>query len=262
MRNVITAFFLTASLLLSGCFAPESFVEESPYNGEAIDPIVAVDDFTLNNATGDAWNFDEQTEGKVVVIAFLFTNCLDVCPIVTENLRWMSSQLTEEEHNATEFITVTVDPWRDDPATMLAWKDGRGTEWTHLSINDVDNETQMKAITDLWVNFGVGLWIEETPSDLATNDSSEDSGNETNNTSASDSNEDSDDDAGTDSNATSTDQAKTSGRHHPDAYNVNHSTGTVLVDHNGLQQVWWGDNDWFPDLVLEDVRTMIAVRGE
>ena len=163
MRNAITAFFLTASLLLSGCFAPESFVEESPYNGEAIDPIVAVDDFTLNNATGDAWNFDEQTEGKVVVIAFLFTNCLDVCPIVTENLRWMSSQLTEEEHNATEFITVTVDPWRDDPATMLAWKDGRGTEWTHLSINDVDNETQMKAITDLWVNFGVGLWIEETP---------------------------------------------------------------------------------------------------
>ena len=145
---------------------------------------------------------------------------------------------------------------------MLAWKDGRGTEWTHLSINDVDNETQMKAITNLWVNFGVGLWIEETPSDLATNDSSEDSGNETNNTSASDSNEGGDDDAATDSNSTSTNQAKTSGRHHPDAYNVNHSTGTVLVDHNGLQQVWWGDNDWFPDLVLEDVRTMIAVRGE
>jgi cytochrome oxidase Cu insertion factor (SCO1/SenC/PrrC family) len=244
MRNILTACLITASLLLSGCFAPESFVEESPYHGEAIDPVVAVDDFTLNNATGDVWNFAEQTEGKVVVIAFLFTNCIDICPIVTENLRWMSSQLSEEEHNATEFITVTVDPWRDDPATMLDWKEGRGTNWSHLSINDVNNESQMKAITDLWVNFGVGLWIEEAPSDLADEESSNESeGNSSENTS--------------DQSNTST-----SARHHPDAYSVNHSTGTVLVDHRGLQQVWWGDNDWFPDLVLEDVQALINARNE
>ena len=244
MRNILTACLFTVSLLLSGCFAPESFVEEYPYHGEAIDPVVAVDDFTLNNATGDVWNFAEQTEGKVVVIAFLFTNCIDICPIVTENLRWMSSQLSEEEHNATEFITVTVDPWRDDPATMLDWKEGRGTNWSHLSINDVDNESQMKAITDLWVNFGVGLWIEEAPSDLADEESSNESeGNSSENTS--------------DQSNTST-----SARHHPDAYSVNHSTGTVLVDHRGLQQVWWGDNDWFPDLVLEDVQALINARNE
>ena len=54
----------------------------------------------------------------------------------------------------------------------------------------------------------------------------------------------------------------TSARHHPDAYSVNHSTGTVLVDHRGLQQVWWGDNDWFPELVLEDIRMLIAESNE
>ena len=248
MRNILTACLFTVSLLLSGCFAPESFVEEYPYHGEAIDPVVAVDDFTLNNATGDVWNFAEQTEGKVVVIAFLFTNCIDICPIVTENLRWMSSQLSEEEHNATEFITVTVDPWRDDPATMLDWKEGRGTNWSHLSINDVDNESQMKAITDLWVNFGVGLWIEEAPSDLAEDESSNESSEESQSNSTEDTSNQSD--------------TTTSARHHPDAYSVNHSTGTVLVDHRGLQQVWWGDNDWFPELVLEDVQALISARNE
>jgi|TARA_B110000444_G_scaffold230557_1_gene237884 cytochrome oxidase Cu insertion factor (SCO1/SenC/PrrC family) len=248
MRTITTTLLLTASLLVSGCFAPESFVEESPYHGEAIDPVVAVDDFTLNNATGDVWNFAEQTEGKVVVIAFLFTNCIDICPIVTENLRWMSSQLSEEEHNATEFITVTVDPWRDDPATMLDWKEGRGTNWSHLSINDVDNESQMKAITDLWVNFGVGLWIEEVPSDLAEEESENESSNGSEGNSSEGTSEQSD--------------TTTSARHHPDAYSVNHSTGTVLVDHRGLQQVWWGDNDWFPDLVLEDVQALINARNE
>ncbi|MFL2948935.1 MAG: SCO family protein [Candidatus Poseidoniaceae archaeon] len=248
MQRIVTALFLTLSLLLSGCFAPESFKTESQFHGEDISPVVAVDNFTLNNATGDAWNFGQETDNKVVVIAFLFTNCIDICPIVTENLRWMSSQLTEEEHNATEFITVTVDPWRDDPDTMLAWKEGRGTDWTHLSINDVNNETQLAAITDVWVNFGVGLWIEEAPSDVGENNS--------NNT-----NESGESDSGNSTEESSDTNTTTSGRHHPDAYSVNHSTGTVLVDHTGLQQVWWGDNDWFPELVLEDVQALIEARN-
>jgi len=50
----------------------------------------------------------------------------------------------------------------------------------------------------------------------------------------------------------------TSARHHPDAYSVNHSTGTVLVDSNGMQRIWWGDNDWITDLFLADVRTLLA----
>ena len=244
MKKTVIALFLTSSLLLSGCFAPESFSDDPDYHGEDIEPVVKVDNFTLYNATGEAWNFAEMTEGKVVVIAFLFTNCIDICPIVTENLRWTSSQLTPEEHNSTEFITLTVDPWRDDPATMLSWKESRGTDWSHLSINDVDNDSQLKAITDVWVNFGVGLWIEEAPSDIQNNDSSNDSNNQSSNETAENS------------------EPATSARHHPDAYSVNHSTGTVLVDHRGLQQVWWGDNDWFPELVLEDIRMLIAESNE
>lgn len=248
MKKTVIALFLTSSLLLSGCFAPESFSDDPDYHGEDIEPVVKVDNFTLYNATGEAWNFAEMTEGKVVVIAFLFTNCIDICPIVTENLRWTSSQLTPEEHNSTEFITLTVDPWRDDPATMLSWKESRGTDWSHLSINDVDNDSQLKAITDVWVNFGVGLWIEEAPSDIQNNDSSNESNNGTSNDSNNETAENS--------------EPATSARHHPDAYSVNHSTGTVLVDHRGLQQVWWGDNDWFPELVLEDIRMLIAESNE
>ena len=252
MKKTVIALFLTSSLLLSGCFAPESFSDDPDYHGEDIEPVVKVDNFTLYNATGEAWNFAEMTEGKVVVIAFLFTNCIDICPIVTENLRWTSSQLTPEEHNSTEFITLTVAPWRDDPATMLSWKESRGTDWSHLSINDVDNDSQLKAITDVWVNFGVGLWIEEAPSDIQNNDSS----NESNNGTSNDSNNESSNETAENS------EPATSARHHPDAYSVNHSTGTVLVDHRGLQQVWWGDNDWFPELVLEDIRMLIAESNE
>ena len=49
----------------------------------------------------------------------------------------------------------------------------------------------------------------------------------------------------------------TSARHHPMDYDVDHSTGTVLVDKNGMQRVWWADLDWMPELVLEDVRYLL-----
>jgi protein SCO1/2 len=205
-------------LICSGCLSADQ--SELKFNGEAIEPSMKVDDFTLFESDQGNWTFSEETEGKVTVIAFLFTNCLDVCPIVTSNMHWMFNQLTPEEHNETQFITMTVDPWRDDAQTMSEWKMYRETNWPHLTTNSTDDTSEMyQTMMSVWFNFEVGLFIEETSS------------NESSNTSA---------------------------RHHPDAYNVNHSTGTVLVDKNGYQRVWWGDNDWVIDLVLADVRTLLA----
>ena len=93
-------------LLTSGCVGSD--VVENEFHGEEIRPIVAVQDFTLVDNAGNDWNYAEQTDGKVVVVAFLFTNCIDICPIVTENLRWVQSQLTEEEYNNTQFVTYST----------------------------------------------------------------------------------------------------------------------------------------------------------
>jgi hypothetical protein len=39
---------------------------------------------------------------------------------------------------------------------------------------------------------------------------------------------------------------------------VNHTTGTVIVDHLGNQRVWWGDYDWIVDLVKEDLLYLVS----
>ena len=203
-------------LLTSGCVGSD--VVENEFHGEEIRPIVAVQDFTLVDNAGNDWNYAEQTDGKVVVVAFLFTNCIDICPIVTENLRWVQSQLTEEEYNNTQFVTITVDPWSDDTTTLSEWMYYRNLTWPHLTSSSTeDGSPSFDALKSVWENFAVGLWIEETPSN----------------------------------------QTNTSARHHPDAYSVNHSTGTVLIDSNGMQRVWWGDNDWIVDLVLADIRDLL-----
>ena len=32
----------------------------------------------------------------------------------------------------------------------------------------------------------------------------------------------------------------------------------VIVDKQMQQRVWWGDTDWNPELVLEDIKSLIA----
>jgi cytochrome oxidase Cu insertion factor (SCO1/SenC/PrrC family) len=188
----ILAPLIASVLMLAGCTGIES--EASKFYGEDITPKVLVEDFTLVNGDGEDWNFNNKTEDKIVIIAFLFTNCIDICPIVTENLRWVHSQLSPEEHNQTQFLTAN------------------STE---------ENAPQFQTIQSVWNNFAVGLSIEEQELEETGNNS-------------------------------------TSARHHPDAYSVNHSTGTVIVDSKGMQRIWWGDNDWITDLFLADVRTLLA----
>ena len=151
---------MCASMLLAGCFSPEAVDRWSPH-GEEID-YVRVSDFTLTSSEGESWTYSQEAANTTLAIAFLFTNCLDICPIVTYNMDWVRSQLSEDELNKTTFLTITVDPWRDNVSVLHDWKTGTNSEWIHLTSMSNDSESpSMKALQDVWVNFGVGLTIEE-----------------------------------------------------------------------------------------------------
>ena len=101
-------------MLLAGCTVPGNADESGPlFHGEALEN-VKVNDFTLTASEGTAWTYSEEAANTTLAIAFLFTNCLDICPIVTHNMKWVKSQLSDDELNKTTFITITVDPWRDN----------------------------------------------------------------------------------------------------------------------------------------------------
>ncbi|MEC8763868.1 MAG: SCO family protein [Candidatus Thermoplasmatota archaeon] len=213
----ITSLLMCSLLLLAGCTVPGDGENWTPH-GEPLEN-VKVNDFTLTSSEGTAWTYSEEAANTTLAIAFLFTNCLDICPIVTHNMKWVKSQLTNEELNKTTFLTITVDPWRDNVTTLHEWKTGTNSEWIHLTSSSNDSDSpSMNALQNVWINFGVGLTIEEY-------------------------------DANNDDNSTNS-----SARHHPDDYTVNHETVTILVDRFGKQRVWWGDNDWVLDLFLEDLR--------
>ena len=205
--------------VLPGCINSENDTE-SIFHGDIITDARPISDFTLLTSDNMSYDFKQQTEGKVTVIAFLFTNCYDICPVVTYNLRAIHETLNQSQMDKIEFLTITVDPWRDNTTILEQWKQSTKSNWTHLTVSDTQqSSSEMSTLAQVWNDFDVGFKIEEN-----------------------------------------TTESNTSGRHHPSSYdyNIAHSTGTVLVDHNGNQRIWWGDYDWIIDLVKEDILNLVA----
>lgn len=205
--------------ILPGCINSENETE-SIFHGDIISDAKPISDFTLLTSDNTTYDFKQETDGKITVIAFLFTNCYDICPVVTYNLRAIHETLNESQLDKIEFLTITVDPWRDNTTILEEWKQSTKSNWTHLTVSDTQQtSTEMSTLTQVWNDFDVGFKIEENIT-----------------------------------------ESNTSGRHHPSSYdyNIAHSTGTVLVDHEGNQRIWWGDYDWIIDLVKEDILNLVA----
>ena len=69
----------------------------------------------------------------MVVLTFLYTNCPDVCPIVTSRLREVG-ELLGSEGNAAQFVAVSVDPERDSVESAREYLDkwGLSGNWHFL----------------------------------------------------------------------------------------------------------------------------------
>ena len=218
MRKVAVLIF-SIMFMLPGCIDSGNEAD-SIFHGELITSGKSISEFTLLTSENTTYDFKQNTEGKVTVIAFLFTNCYDICPVVTYNLRHIHESLNETILDKIEFITITVDPWRDNTTILEEWKRSTKSYWTHLTVADTQPSSQdMATLTQVWNDFDVGFKIEEN-----------------------------------------TTESNTSARHHPSSYdyNIAHSTGTVLLDHKGNQRIWWGDYDWIIDLVKEDILNLVA----
>ena len=103
--------------MLPGCIDSGNEAD-STFHGELITSGKSISEFTLLTSENTTYDFKQNTEGKVTVIAFLFTNCYDICPVVTYNLRHIHESLNETMLDKIEFITITVDPWRDNTTIL------------------------------------------------------------------------------------------------------------------------------------------------
>jgi protein SCO1/2 len=81
-----------------------------------LSPVMAAPKLALHGTDGQALDL-ERFRGKVVLLAFGFSSCGEVCPITLATLAGARKKLGEAAANV-QVVYVTVDPERDDAARM------------------------------------------------------------------------------------------------------------------------------------------------
>ena len=97
--------------------------------------IGAAPDFALTSQDGAEVTLGD-FRGKVVAVAFIYTSCPDVCPMLTDKMARVQDELGPDFGTEIAFVSITVDPERDTPEVLKGLCGGirrrpRGLELPH-----------------------------------------------------------------------------------------------------------------------------------
>jgi len=117
--------FMLGALVVSGTSGARA-AERKAQGGPAsvYETPVPIADFTLTDQTGSRFTFSS-TRGKVVVMAFLFTHCGDVCPFSAIKMR-QAFELLGDRRSEVELVVVSTDPERDTVPVLAAYSTDLG----------------------------------------------------------------------------------------------------------------------------------------
>ena len=144
MRNKSIA--LSALLVitaLSGCIGGHDD-EEYEFHGLEFDPASPAPDFTLIDQNGNEVSMSD-FDDKVVVLAFTYTACPDICLTIEANLHHINTEMADEEDLV--ILSMTIDPVRDTPEHLWGWTNVRGYDWPHLTSH---NHSELAVVWDLY----------------------------------------------------------------------------------------------------------------
>jgi len=104
----------------------------------------------LRNYLGQPVNIDSY-RGKAVLVTFLYTNCPDICPLITADLRIALSLMGPKAASKVQIIAVSVDPRGDTPKAVAAF----------LARHEMTGRMQyligsVHELAQVWSAWGVG----------------------------------------------------------------------------------------------------------
>ncbi|MGH7862355.1 MAG: SCO family protein, partial [Candidatus Dormibacteraceae bacterium] len=128
--------------------------------GGVIDPPLPAANFTLHD------QFDQPISlssfrGKVVVLTFLYTNCPDACPLITQKLH-QSYAMLGPDVSKLAILAVTVDPARDTVPQVRAYSVEKDMlqKW-HFLVGP------MSAVQPVWAAYGASSARDDLAADQA-----------------------------------------------------------------------------------------------
>ena len=116
------------------------------FKGQVVDPLAAAPDINMIDQNGNPFQLSEM-RGKVVLVFFGFTNCIDECPVTLAHIKLAIESLGNDAKDV-QVVLVSTDPVRDTP---MALQDFLGKfDASYLGIPGSVDE-----LTKIWNDYGV-----------------------------------------------------------------------------------------------------------
>ncbi|RJP60652.1 MAG: SCO family protein [Ignavibacteriales bacterium] len=132
MKSIKLLIVISISIFLFSC-------------GESlpIDDDLSDKSYSLLNQDSVAVDYPSNVKSKIAVVGYVFTNCPDICPLTTNNMRLVQEKINEEGITGVEFVTITFDPEYDTPSVLKEYAEVRRLDTSNWMFLTGD-----KAITD------------------------------------------------------------------------------------------------------------------
>ena len=119
VRILLAAGFLALAMIGAALLFTNAG-REQPEFATLLPAPVELPAFSLTDHRGNA--FDRQSlNGEWQLLFFGFTHCPDICPATLQQLAIARNELTDAGRDFPEIVFVSVDPGRDDTATIASY---------------------------------------------------------------------------------------------------------------------------------------------
>lgn len=132
------------------------------------------DEVTLVTMDENKYTFGEEKE-KIKLVEFIYTHCPDICPTTTSKMNLLRKDLVKEGvfGDKVQFVTITIDPYRDSPDVLRKYMDNFGVEndgnWIFLTGNReniLEEQQKIKNVADTFKfqyrDPGNGFYVHST----------------------------------------------------------------------------------------------------
>jgi len=142
VTRIIRSLGLIALTMLA---APAQLPARGAKGDATLSKIGPAPEFVLTTQTGARLSLRD-LRGKVVAVTFIYSNCVDTCPLLTAKLAGLQAKLGADFGPRVFFASVTVDPEHDTPEVLRRYAAAHGANpvgWAFLTgtpaeIRDVE----------------------------------------------------------------------------------------------------------------------------
>lgn len=115
MRRALLLVTVLFAGLLAACGDDKT---ATSLTGRQVDPPFTVNGLALKGTDGEPFSLATDTDERLTLVFFGYTNCPELCGLVLGNLASALLQLDEADRDQVEVVFITTDPDRDTPEVI------------------------------------------------------------------------------------------------------------------------------------------------